>query len=690
MPLFPTWSDFILQHPDRDNLDTISADLVNLINPTASAIENTHSILSTKSTIILTLDPFTTDPSPLFHHDQLGIPLPNQNSHLIALHGFSTSAQPILVSPAIFTFLSPDPIPCPSLEDLMSFAVREPDDIKDLTPTPNTHHRIPAAAVLPPSIANFLITTKTTYSWNILYNATVFVYNQGPAEAPDEDADPLEYARPFYNFLLTLWSFTRSTPELASLAHPARGIASSQAAKDWAERAHAANIRSVTPPSTPPTPQSNDSIAAGINRLARSLEDQQNDRYATSDETKQDDDSSKLWRKLEPMYKQVILFSSSTDGENPQTQPTTRLLALLGAKNGANAARLFKSWHSQDIVVQTGMATNIAKGCLVSSDGPFSINTFSPFFTPPQRAGFNILSHDELNSLDFLSASNNLKHNDIQKMVQAKPYIPSSPHLFIAQLQNFHAVITDVLRDDSLTSRIVSDAIDHFNNNELLYYNTFNNDPDFPVWFLNQLHFKIQQIFHHASKANAVTDIPFHHFTMDAELQGISTQTYHSKIPLWYTKLKQQQQQQQQTDNRRNPHHQPSPYSTPSSSPKRRTISNPSPDHITKIRPGETYSSIIQNTKNHTNSEVTLDGNTICNNWHIRGWCTDGCRRSSSHLNLQGELLRQYRNYVNKIRNTTINHEPHKSHKRRPNTKAKPNTESSPNPSTPDETPITP
>ena len=183
------------------------------------------------------------------------------------------------------------------------------------------------------------------------------------------------------------------------------------------------------------------------------------------------------------------------------------------------------------MVVQTGVATNITKGCLVSYDGPFSINTFSPFFTPPRRAGFSIITHDELNSIALLSESKNLSHNDIQKLVKSEPYIPSEPHIFISQIENFHNVICDILGENSLTAKITSEVITNFRKNELLYYNIFSGDKDFAVWFLNQLHFKVQQIFHHCASAEAVADVPFHQFNMNSELTGITTLTYMAKQP---------------------------------------------------------------------------------------------------------------------------------------------------------------
>jgi hypothetical protein len=114
------------------------------------------------------------------------------------------------------------------------------------------------------------------------------------------------------------------------------------------------------------------------------------------------------------------------------------------------------------MVVQTGIATNITKGCLVSFDGPFTINTFSQFFTPPQRAGFNILSHDEINRLALLTESHNISQIDVNKLIHSKPYIPTEPHFFIAQVQNYGRVICDILGTDLLVAQNIAEIVTHY------------------------------------------------------------------------------------------------------------------------------------------------------------------------------------------------------------------------------------
>ena len=390
----PTWSTFITNHPDGDNLTALAGNIADLIHPAETIATNIQTIQCSKSTILLTLDPFTNQATPHFHHDQIGLPLPGQTTHLIALQGFTTKATTIeLDKDAIFTHTQTQ-IKRPSLSSLLSFHDKTVEELKEITMNAAEKYHRRKTAVLPPPMVVLLIASRLTCPWTILYQAITIIHNQNNTSGPTA-----EYAKDYFPLLLTLWSFTRSTrTETKAINHIARSATTDQASTHWSNEAHKTHI----PTPQQPGPLHDDNIADGINQLAKTIEDQHNDKFATTDnETTPTKD--KVWKKLNQTFQKVILFASTTDGETPAETPTPRMIALLRTRNGPNVTRLFQQWHTADMVVQTGMATNITKGCLVSFDGPFEINTFSPFFTPPQRAGFNILSHDEINRLALLT-----------------------------------------------------------------------------------------------------------------------------------------------------------------------------------------------------------------------------------------------------------------------------------------------
>ena len=143
---------------------------------------------------------------------------------------------------------------------------------------------------------------------------------------------------------------------------------------------------------------------------------------------------------------------------------------------------------------------------------------------------------------------------------------------------------------------------------------------------------------------------------MQTELVGISTLTYLAKSPGWH----QEDTRHKQQDRYNNPHgdspggkrQNPNPRPGQGERNTIRTVNNAHPDNSTKLQPEEKYSYLVhrQNLWKCKQAEVTEKGTQVCNNWHIRGWCTDGCRRESTHTPLTGQALSDYRAYVQALR----------------------------------------
>jgi hypothetical protein len=181
------------------------------------------------------------------------------------------------------------------------------------------------------------------------------------------------------------------------------------------------------------------------------------------------------------------------------------------------------------------MALHIIKGQLTSTPTPFSIDTFSPFFCPPTRVGFANLSNKELNEFELVAKSFHFSASDIKKMTACKPYIPMTAYIYIAQVRNFDAVLSDVLTNDCYIRAITTDiAIKHYELNQLMYHNIFDEHQHFGVWMLNRLHFKVQSILHQCYQVDAVTDIEFVKFSIQHELHQIDTLSFNADPPQWH------------------------------------------------------------------------------------------------------------------------------------------------------------
>ena len=678
---FASWKQFITTHPDTEELSKAATSIHKLIDPEDTVANNMERICASEGVVIVRNDAFSGIPHPVFYHHCIGIPIPGVTKRLVGLTGFASQAYPVVIESERLFAMTDDEIPTPSLQEFFSKADGGLAELMTIQPSDNVTHKIRLAAVIPPQMLPKLTARESTSAWELLFLAITTIKQltpivvaddedgetetgadtggdggeAGAAAAAEAETDELDYAKDFMPLLTSLWSFTGSTEATKAITPPQKSVSSEGKIHKWCRDLHDKHINTqVNPTPVIPQPSNGDSsMLESIHRLAKSMEDRNNDKFGSNDET--DDKDSKGWKKLEETFKKAILFASTTDGDSPAITPTPRLSTLLNAKNGAIVARSFSTWHNLDIVVQTGMASNIQKGSLLSDHSPFSVSNFSPFFTPPARAGFSALSNSELNCIDFASTNKNMSDKDIQKMVLAKPYVPNQPHLFIAQIRNWHAVLSDIFGPDALLTNNVNDVISHFSANELLYYNIFEAEPFFSVWFLNQIHFKCQRILHQCASAASVHDISFHQYNFEDELRSIGMNTVNARPPAWYTKL---QSTDTTTGRSTNNPEASGGGSDGSGREKRRTVTNGTKDVKTKLKENERYSSLIhkQNLLKCKEAEVKLDGTAVCNNWHIRGWCTNLCARKATHQRLPNQTVEQYRTYVDKLRQAMADH----------------------------------
>ena len=202
----------------------------------------------------------------------------------------------------------------------------------------------------------------------------------------------------------------------------------------------------------------------------------------------------------------------------------------------------------------------------------------------------------------------------------------------------------------------------------------FEEEPNFAVWFLNQVHFKCQRVVHHCASAEAVPDIPFHHFNFEEELRCIGMNCVHAKAPNWFQKLQLDDKTKagSGTNKRSSTSSNNNPINNNERGAQRRTINNNEKDLQSCLKENEKYSFVCHrlNIRKCKEGEVTLNGGQICNNWHIRGWCHDQCPRVASHTPLTGNKLEQFRAYVQKLRQATEefrrNYEKHRNRQRAP------------------------
>jgi hypothetical protein len=328
-----------------------------------------------------------------------------------------------------------------------------------------------------------------------------------------------------------------------------------------------------------------------------------------------------------------------------------------------------------DFCIQPGMALHISKAQITSTPTPFTIDTFSPFFCAPTRAGFKVFSNDEMNQFEIFANSFNISAIDIKKMTSCQPYIPTRPDIFISQLRNFDAVLGDILTPDCLLRNITTELmINHFEKNENMYFNNFSNHDHFGLWLLNRLHFKTQSILHQCYQVDKVVDINYQKFSMQEELDQIDTMSFSADTPHWYREYLNKNNSNHNNTNlsgsrrNRSPTHNNNDDNNHSDK-RIRVINND--NNQTKLQLNETYSKLVhfQNLAKCTDMAVKHKGEFVCNNFHIRGHCFDTCRRSVTHCTLPPETARKYCTYVRALRAKRDSFESHRKNRNSQNSR---------------------
>jgi hypothetical protein len=465
--------------------------------------------------------------------------------------------------------------------------------------------------------------------------------------------------RYFAPILYTLWGYT--CPTLRNRLTTAHCSATSADALTWSHQQHLLlgrkepiDITSVcdeTSTVVSVLDKLTDKLASTKSQYFSSAPEQQQTTNNNNKQTNNTNDNTH-WQKIDPTFRQGILNASCEDESSVPTHPSPRLLHIIQSRSGSTAARLFARWHPNlDMLVQPGMATNIVKGMLTSAPNPSSINTFGPFFTQPTRAGFSNFTNDEMNELELSTQTLNLSATDIQKLIRCKPYIPTSPSLFISQIENFDGILADILSDKSQIRQLTTKPlIKHYKQNEQLYYQIFHEHEHFGVWLLNRLHFKTQSILHQCYRFDEAQDISFDRFSMYEELDSIDTLSFSADAPRWYLNELARIENNNSPNKRR--HHNTSHNDHQDTNNTRIKVINNNRDSRVRLQPGEKYSALVhyKNLENCEPSAAKLEGEYICNNWHIRGHCVDSCKRKHTHIKLPSEQEKQYRIYVNNLR----------------------------------------
>ena len=629
------WFAFLSTHPDSVKLTTNQEQLINIFETSEDAITRDKmiarlsAIAATPSTTILTLNPFGNQIHTSFFHQPFGIDIAGTTPvRCICLTGLTSKALPVFLDASNLLSQTTTAIPCPSLSSLMSLHDQALDDVTALGPSEETTSHIKLAAILPPLLSSIITgPLEHNSTQHLLHTFIQTIFATKPEET---EANDWTFATAFYPVLLTLWAFLNNGT-IQGL-HTPTAAACSTDALEWSDSIHKSHLTQNTP-----SDASNSTISSTSSTILNQLADKltrsptPSVRFASSPEEPKEDEKQKAWRKLDDYSKKGILFASSTDGITTPDLPTERFLQVLTCKNGAAVIRLFLHWYPRlDLIIQPGMATNMGKGIYTSVPDPFAVNTFSPFFTPPARAGFCNTSNDKLNLLELSSTTLNLSEARIKQMTTSKPFLDLNSTNFLLTMKNYKAVVSAIFGPDSLLTLPISDMVTDFSNNELHYYRCFQQHKCFGIWLTDRIHFHQQAILHECHSASAIEDVKFHSHNLQHELKEIQMMTFQATIPKWCEQIMNETKNKNsrllsQLSSNTDPGTSDAPAGNPGKQDRRPTkkikVENPSTDPAVLLKTNETYSKLVhfKNMQQCAHLSVKIDGKYACNNYHIRG-----------------------------------------------------------------------
>ncbi len=674
---FPNWKTYIVNHPLTTVLMSKTTELAQLFKDNPETTSCVSKLVKLPSSIVLILDPFDLKVASFFHLQlEETDPFSTKAPRLFSLSGFGASAQVVEFKPDSLTAKSTISA-VPSLTAFLQFINKPVEELKSIEATikeaedEENRCTVNHVTILPPALGNLFMELDeeaSTCPWTVLHTMINGIGDSKPEGAADDDE---EYAKPFYPILLTLWAFTTQGNRHEPPVHTMARVTRDSTGTGWGNSIHRRYIVATAQQGQhPSTPAGGTTVASSaLTRLAESIETQTNQlRSAAMSDSKDDDESKdpagwKVWKKLDSMTQAMILRASSVDGFTSPEKPTDRLVSILGSKSGMATARLFVNWHGSDMICQPGMATNICKGNFNSLPDEFAVNTFSILFCPPHRAGFTQLSNMDMNALELASSSQNLTSNDIHKMTSTKIYVPNRPDFYEAQLQNWVNIISDVKGPNSIIHINTKELLDHYKASPIHYFRLFEAHGEaFAAWILNMIHYKTQKFLRLCRDAEHIEDINYQMCSFTNEITSLDSLSFTVSTPKWYSNILEERKQgesdpssNQRSGNGGNGNGGGSfakRKSVDKGNNRRQRVVNPNPDNECCIKTGESYAQLVhKHMLEKVKDKLTYFGDkSVCNNYHIRGYCFTDCQRAVSHMALKGDSLQKYRGYIRALR----------------------------------------
>jgi hypothetical protein len=367
----------------------------------------------------------------------------------------------------------------------------------------------------------------------------------------------------------------------------------------------------------------------------------------------------KLATKFEPSMLDMFLRLSSTDGQNPATQPEDFLVKFLTAKGtgGTGAAELLRLHNKQlrrNINIPIGCITAMHHGRFLW-DHPTIPNNFSPFYTPRQtvldmgRAASNELMNVQLRAM----IGKGIENSDINKITKQFMTVPSTVPDLIRQLQNHNSLQSDFWGKRSMIHLECAKFIKGIEEYDSVYESAHVHDARFLAKVMYYYDLTLYRLYEECLVKEDFCDIRWELSDLQSAHTKVLCGQFFQNLPP--TLLPPPKEQKQDHDTRRKRSNgaisDGAIRDVQQRRPKGAELTNTHSHSELKLHPSEPFHNFILKLQQLRLVPAWRGSSRgVCLNWHINGRCHDNCERKASHTELHPDTFHGMLTFVKACR----------------------------------------
>jgi hypothetical protein len=356
----------------------------------------------------------------------------------------------------------------------------------------------------------------------------------------------------------------------------------------------------------------------------------------------------------------MILKLSSTNDSAFAPGPTESYTQVLKQNKALGAAMILNvllSTMGCQVEITTSMANTIKTGNFRANSlqiaHPFSIFNV-PYIDAAHMSCFNQTELDLLQS-----EGEGIPKEIVKKLSENKFKAPKNTHLLRHQFNNWYGILQICFGPLSLLSLEAKEWISHIDKHEASYDTCFKSDSDFGAKILGLVDLTFYQFCDSCLKAKTPDDLDYSIISLHSKRFDIIQNCFQANKPAYLVVPKPSQLDSDDEDKE-------------SESKKKKPkldkdkdyqakdlgslVKNPNPNKDWIIN--KNYRHIFNRHVNRLTPPFNDSGLTVCNKWHLQGYCFEKCDRKATHKDFTSDSNKNaYIKWVKEIKAKS----PHKS-----------------------------